>query len=301
MATAAAPEQPLGRPVFSGSITFGLVAVPVKLFPATVSHNGPVLHQVDKADGSRIRQKRYCELEDREVDLDEIAKGWDAADGRMVILTDDDMAGLPVPSKRIIDVMAFVPAADLDPLLLDKPYYVDLGDKAPAKPYALLRDVMADSGLVAVTKITIRERETLAVLRVVDNLLVLQTLRWPDEIRPTAGIRAPSAEDADLHGNEIKMAIRLGESIGRDFHLDEERDQYVVALEALLRSKIGEGEAPTAVEAVTPAAPVVDLMAALQESIAASKAARGETPAKPAAKKTATKKTAAKRAPHKAS
>ncbi|WP_037605037.1 non-homologous end joining protein Ku [Streptacidiphilus rugosus] len=295
------------RSVWTGSITFGLVAVPVKLYPATDAHSGPVLHQVHREDGSRIRMKRYCEAENREVEYGEIAKGWESGDGRVVVLTDEDLATLPVPSKKIIDVVAFLPADRIDPLRWDSPYYVGLGDKAPAKPYALLREALRESGQVAVTKITMRSRESLAVLRVQDDLLVLQTMRWPDEIRSSEGL-APD-EAPELRPQELAMARSLMETLTEGFDLDEERDNYAVALEALIQAK-AEGAAPAPVPVAEGGAEVIDLMAALKSSVAAAKAQRGEAaheeaeaeprvakPRKAApAKKTAAKKTAKKTA-----
>ncbi|RAG81821.1 Ku protein [Streptacidiphilus pinicola] len=260
------------RSVWTGSITFGLVAVPVKLYPATETHSGPVLHQVHREDGSRVRLKRFCEAEDREVEYGEIAKGWDAPDGGVVVLTDEDLATLPVPSKKIIDVVAFVPAEQIDPLRWDSPYYVGLGDKSPAKPYALLREAMRDSGLVAVTKITMRSRESLAVLRVQDDLLVLQTMRWPDEIRSAEGL-AP--EDAQLRPQELAMARSLMDTLSEGFDLDGEKDAYVVALDDLLTAK-AHGATPAPVPMAEGGAEVIDLMAALRSSVAAAKASRGE-------------------------
>ncbi|WP_042391320.1 non-homologous end joining protein Ku [Streptacidiphilus melanogenes] len=261
------------RSVWTGSITFGLVAVPVKLYPATETHSGPVLHQVHREDGSRVRLKRFCEAEDREVEYGEIARGWDAPDGGVVVLTDEDLATLPVPSKKIIDVVAFLPAEKIDPLRWDSPYYVGLGDKAPAKPYVLLREAMRDSGLVAVTKVTMRSRESLAVLRVQDDLLVLQTMRWPDEIRSREGL-APEG-DATLRPQELAMARSLMDTLSEDFDLDAEKDQYAVALEELLDAK-AHGATPAPAPAAEGGAEVIDLMAALRSSVAAAKASRGE-------------------------
>jgi DNA end-binding protein Ku len=261
------------RSVWTGSITFGLVAVPVKLYPATETHSGPVLHQVHRDDGSRVRLKRFCEAEDREVEYGEIAKGWDAPDGGVVVLTDEDLATLPVPSKKIIDVVAFLPAEQIDPLRWDSPYYVGLGDKAPAKPYVLLREAMRDSGLVAVTKVTMRSRESLAVLRVQDDLLVLQTMRWPDEIRSREGL-APEG-DSTLRPQELAMARSLMDTLSEGFDLDTAKDQYAVALEDLLDAK-AHGATPAPAPAAEGGAEVIDLMAALRSSVAAAKASRGE-------------------------
>lgn len=289
MATPAA----LGRPVFTGSITFGLVAVPVKLYPATESGHGPVAHMYHRDDLGRVRNRRYCAAEDRELTLDDIARGWETPDGGMVVLTDEDMEQLPLASKHTIDVHAFLPASQIPDLMFDTPYYVGLGDKAPAKPYVLLHRAMTESGTVAVTKVALRERESLAVLRPVGDVLVLQTVRWPDEIRPSEGI-APKADDAEMpRPQEIKMAQQLMASMSVGYDLDAERDQYVKALNELLIAKTGGGEVQASPEALPTAVPTMDIMAALQASIAESKAKRGE---EPAAKKTPVKKRAPRRA-----
>ncbi|WP_042426669.1 non-homologous end joining protein Ku [Streptacidiphilus anmyonensis] len=295
-------EAPLGRPVWTGSITFGLVAVPVRLFTATEGHSGPVTHQHHADDLGRIRYRKFCEAEDRELRPDEIARGWEVPDGAMVVLTDDDIERLPLPTKHVIDVHAFLPEAQIDPLSWDTPYYVGLGEKAPAKPYVLLARALRESGQVAVTKIALRDRESLAVLRERDGLLILQTVKWPDEIRTPAGIRVPTA-DEPIHRNEIQMALQLAASMSRDYDLDAERDQYVRALDELLAAKTGGGEVERGAEPAAAAAPAVDLMAALQASIAESQAKRGEKPGskkaaagKSTAKKTTAKKTASKRA-----
>ena len=295
----ATPAVAAHRPAWAGSITFGLVAVPVRLYPATESHVGPELHQVHAEDGGRIRLRRWCQAEGREIDYADVAKGWDAPDGGVVVLTDEDLASLPVPSKRIIDVLSFVPAEQINPLLYDTPYFVGLGDKAPAKPYVLLRDVMRDSGLVAVTKVTMRERESLAVLRVLDDVLLLQTIRWPDELRPTEGIKRPAA-DEPVHKNEMKMLQQFIQAKSRDYDLETERDAYVVALGELLTAKAGGGKVEHVPEPTAAAAPMLDIMAALKASIAETQAQR-EALAKPMSKKAAPRKSPAKRSPKRAS
>jgi DNA end-binding protein Ku len=293
------PEQPLGRPVWTGSITFGLVAVPVRLFTATEGHSGPAAHQYHAPDLGPIRYRKYCEAEDQELRADEIARGAERGGG-VVVLTDEDMESLPLPTKHAIDVAAFLPETSIDPLSWDNPYYAGLGDKAPVKPYALLARALRESGQVAVTKIALRDRESLAILREKDGLLILQTVRWPDEIRTSEGIPRPAASET-VHRQEIKMAQQLMHSMSQGYDLDQERDQYVQALEQLLIAKTTGGEAPHGAEPAA-AVPTMDLMAALQASIAESQAKRGETPEparKTAAKKTAAKKTAAKKTPAK--
>ncbi|MEZ0066713.1 DNA end-binding protein Ku [Streptacidiphilus sp. MAP12-20] len=281
------------KPSWTGSITFGLVAVPVKLYPATESHSGPEMHQYHRADSGRVRNKRYCIAEDREVEYGELAKGWEASDGRMVVLTDEDLEQLPLPSKNVIDVHAFVDETSINTLSWDSPYFVGLGDKAPAKPYKLLAAAMRGSGKVAVTKVALRGRESLAILRERDGLLILQTVKWPDEIRSAEGIKGAPA-DEELHPAELKMARQFMDSKSEGYDLDAEKDAYVVALEDALRARANDLE--PAHETVTTGAakaPVLDLMAALQASIAETQAGRDAAPAK--------KTTAKKRAPRKAS
>jgi DNA end-binding protein Ku len=292
--SATSPESPLGRPVWTGAITFGLVAVPVRLYSATEGHSGPVTHQYHADDLGRIRYRKYCEAEDRELRQDEIARGWETPDGGMVVLTDDDMEQLPLPTKQsgVIDVHAFLPESAINPLSWDNPYYVGLGDKAPAKPYVLLARALRDSGQVAVTKIALRDRESLAILREKDGLLILQTVKWPDEIRSPAGIKVPTT-DEPIHNNEIRMALQLAESMSEGYDLDAGRDQYVQALTGLIAAKAGGGELEQGAEPAAAAVPTMDLMAALRESIAESQAKRGETP-------TPAKKAPAKRTPRKA-
>lgn len=287
MATPAAA----GRPSWSGAITFGLVAVPVKLYPVIESEHGPRLHQYHREDAGRIRQRKVCEAENRELSADEIARGQERG-GTMVVLTDEDMEQLPLPSKHVIDVHAFLPASSISDLMWSTPYWVGLGEKAPSKPYLLLHKAMTQSGTVAVTKIALRDRESLAVLRPVGKLLVLQTIRWPDEIRSREGIHGADV-DEPVDKREIKMALKYAAARSDGYDLETERDTWVAALNDLLAAKASGGEVTATAETAAAAAPTMDIMAALQASIAESKAARGET--KPT-KKAPAKKTTRKRA-----
>ncbi|WP_329318788.1 non-homologous end joining protein Ku [Streptomyces sp. NBC_01262] len=159
------------RSMWKGAIGFGLVSIPVKLYSATEEH-GVSLHQVHAADGGRIRMRRSCEKCGKEVAYAEIAKGYDDGVGRTAVLTDADLAELPLPSKKLIDVLAFVDAGDIDPLALSRAYYVG-AEAAAAKPYVLLREALVKTGKAAVTKIALRTRESLALLRVHEDVLVL--------------------------------------------------------------------------------------------------------------------------------
>lgn len=259
------------RSSWKGAISFGLVTVPVALAPAVEEHTIP-LHQVHAKDGSRVRMRRVCELEDREIPYSEIAKGYDTDDEQTVVLTNDDLADLPLPTKKVIDVLAFVDESQIDPVYFAKPYYV-APDKAGVKQYALLRDAMAESGQVAVTKITLSTRESPAVLRVHDDVLVLQLMVWPDEVRPVAGI-AP--EDAGVRPQELAMARSLIETLSADFPAlaEDLHDDYQVALRDLVEAKL-EGAAPPQEVARRPAKDnVIDLMAVLERSVEQAQGSR---------------------------
>ncbi|MFF3945015.1 Ku protein [Streptomyces sp. NPDC001902] len=293
------------RSMWKGAIGFGLVSIPVKLYAATEEH-GVSLHQVHAEDGGRIRMKRYCEKEGKEVPYAEIAKGYEDETGRTVVLTDEDLAALPLPSKKLIDVLAFVDADEVDPLSLSRAYYVG-AETAAAKPYVLLREALSSSGKAAVTKIALRTRESLALLRVHQDVLVLHTMYWPDELRAAEGLAPP--EKVTVRPQELKMAQSLMDTLSEDFDLESMHDEYQHALDELVAARL-EGE-PVPEMAEVAAAPdnVVDLMAALQASIdarggekgGAKKTASGKAPAKKTAagkapaKKAAAKKTAAKK------
>ena len=292
------------RSMWKGSITFGLVSVPVALYKATEEHSGPAMHQVHEKDGGRIKLRRFCEIEDAEVPYEEITRGYESDDGREAIITKDDLADLPLPSKKIIDVLAFMDAADIDPLRLSSPYYVGVAAKAPAKPYVLLRDALTESGKIAITKVTLSTRESLAVLRVVGELIVLQTLLWPDEIREPEGL-APKGE-SEVRPQEIKMARSLMDTLSEDFDLDSLRDEYSQALQQVIEAKLDGQPITREQPAPTGGAQVLDLMGALKSSVDAARRSHGKPadesaePEKSTARKSApAKKPAAKKAPAK--
>lgn len=281
------------RSMWKGAIGFGLVSIQVKLYPATEEH-GVRLHQVHTADGGRIRMKRVCEHCGKQIDYADIAKGYEDVDGRTAVLTEDDLAQLPLPSKQLIDVIAFIDADEIDPLRLSRAYYVGADSAAAAKPYVLLREALTDSGRVAVSKVALRTRESLAVLRVHDDVLVLHTMHWPDEIRAAAGL-APSSK-VTVRPQELKMATSLMDTLSEDFDLDSLHDDYQAALDELVTARL-EGKAPpTAEEAEPPPDNVVDLMSALQASIdARSEGEGGQGRGKAAGKSTTKKSTPAKK------
>ena len=214
------------RAIWKGAVSFGLVSVPVKLYAATESHDVS-FRQVHAKDGGRIKYQRVCSLDGEEVAYADIAKGYETEDGEMVILTDDDMAELPSTSSREIAVEKFVPREQIDPLLFEKSYYLE-PEGAGAKPYALLRQALLDADRMAVVTVALRQRTTIAVLRVKDDVIVLQTMMWPDEIRtPDFSVETGEVKDA-----EVKMAHMLVETLAGDFDASEFEDDYAGAVEA---------------------------------------------------------------------
>lgn len=259
------------RAIWKGAVSFGLVSVPVRLYSATESHDLQ-FRQVRASDGSRIRYRRVAEADGEEVAYRDIAKGYETEDGRMVILTDDDLASLPSRSSKEISVEKFVPADEIDPILLDRAYYLE-PDAAAVKPYALLREALRDSDRVAVVTVSVRTRLTTAVLRVRDDVIVMQTMLWPDEVREAAfpvldNVPEPKKAETD-------MAAMLVDSMAGDFTPEDYEDDYKEAVDALVASKLSGGESVEAPEQPDEGGEVVDLLAALQQSVERAKASRG--------------------------
>ncbi|MGH3712151.1 MAG: Ku protein [Micromonosporaceae bacterium] len=274
------------RAIWKGAISFGLVSIGVKLYSAT-EEKDIRFHQVHRTDGGRIRYKRVCEVDGEEVTYDDIAKGYDLGGGETVILTDDDFAELPLPTSRAIEVLEFVPAEQVDPILYAKSYHLDADGQA-AKPYVLLRDALENSDRVAIVKVAIRQREQLAVLRVRDDVLVMHTMLWPDEVR-TAEFEFLE-EDISPRPQELAMAESLIDSMTADFDPDEYVDNYRAALQEVIDAKVA-GREVVAVEPEEEKPAAVDLMAALRASVERAKAGRsgGEEKPKKAASKAASK------------
>jgi len=261
------------RAMWSGAVSFGLVSVPVKLYTATTSHDIR-FHQVRAADGARIKYKRVASTDGDEVDYADIVKGFETEDGELIMLTEDDLESLPIATGHEIDVVEFVPADQIDPLLLDKSYYLEPEPKA-AKPYALLREALVQTDRVAVVKVALRQRETMAVLRVRDRVIVLQTMLWPDEVRePDFDILDAEVE---LRPQELRMAASLIESLGADFDPSEFRDSYRDAVAAMIERKRTTGQTrpvPIPEQRREDGDSMTDLLTALQRSVEAAKAGR---------------------------
>jgi DNA end-binding protein Ku len=314
------------RAIWKGAVSFGLVSIAVKLYSATEEKNIR-FNQVHREDGGRIKYQRVCSIDGAEVAYDDIAKGYDLGGGQMVILTDDDFADLPLSTSRAIDVLEFVPADQVDPILFGKAYYLEPEGQA-TKPYVLLRDALVESDRVAIVKVALRQREQLATLRVREGVMVMNTMLWPDEVRePDFSFLD---ENVTPRPAELSMASSLIDSMTGDFNPDDFTDDYREALQKVIDAKVsGEEITEPEPEHVKPTA-AIDLMAALKASVDRAKAARGErgssirpsaptpitaaksakkaaagagggggttrTPAKKAPAKTAAKKTTAKKA-----
>ncbi|MEU3621897.1 Ku protein [Amycolatopsis coloradensis] len=249
------------RTVWKGTIGFGTYAIPVKAYSATEEHNIP-LHQVHEPDGGRVRVKWVCEVDGAEVPAAEIAKGYPVPGGDVVLLTGGDFASLLAPTTQSMDVVGFTPAEQVDSTYFARSYYLE-PEPAGTKPYVLLSEALQQSGRIAIVKVTLRQRETLGALRVRDQVIVLETMLWPGEIRrPDFPFLH---EDVELRRGELRNAVSLIEDLTRDFDPGRYTDRYREALEALIQAKLDGDDVlqPTAAEQTEG---VTRLLAALQQS-----------------------------------
>lgn len=251
------------RPIWRGTISFGMVAIPVKLYTATESKDIS-FRQLDREDLSRVRQLRWNMNLDREVPYEQIVRGYEYAKERYVVLEDEDFEKLPLPSRRTIAIQAFVRLEEIDPIYHEKGYYLE-PDEAGGKPFALLMKALEEKGLVAVAQVAIRNKERLCALRPGSDRIMLHTLFYPDEIRST---RLEPFEVAAVSDDELKMALTLVEMLEQPFDPDAYHDEYRDALMTVINAKL---EGQEIVEAAEPeTTKVVDLMAALKASVEAA-------------------------------
>ena len=282
------------RSMWKGAISFGLVTIPVAVYPAT-EEKTLRFNQLHDEDMGRIRYKRVCSIDGDEVDYEHIVKGYEVEKDKYVVLTDEDMDAVPVESSRAIDIQQFVDLDEIDPMLFKKSYYL-VPDETGAKAYALLRTALSEENKVGIAKVSFRDKEHLAALRFKDDVFVLETMFWPDEIRAAEFDTLDSGEK--VRQNEIEMARALIDSLTEPWNPEQFKDDYREALLDIVEKKLA-GEPIEAPEEAAPAR-VVDLMAALKASVDAAKkktpAASGGTKRAAAKKKTtaAKKKTTAK-------
>jgi DNA end-binding protein Ku len=260
--------------IWKGAISFGLITIPVRLYPA-VQEKTVAFHQLHDRDGGRIYYSRVCSLCGEEVPYDHLVRGYEYEKGRFIALTDDDLLAVRARSSRTIDLVQFVDAAAIDPVYFQKPYFLE-PDELGLKPYQLLRQAMETAGKVGVGKLALHAKEHLVTLRAYAGMLVLETMNWPDEIREAA-FAILDTEPA-LQPRELEMATSLVQSLSAEWRPEEFRDEYRDALLALIEEKV----AGLPVEAPAEEAPadadrpgeVVDFVAALQASIEAAQQRR---------------------------
>ena len=303
------------RAVWKGAVTFGLVNVPVKLYSATEDHDVS-LHQVHAADGGRIRYQRVCEIDGEVVPYQDIDKAYDDGE-RTVVITDADLKSLPAERSREIEVVEFVPSGQIDPIMLDRSYFLE-PDSASSKAYVLLRETLESTDRTAIVRMSLRQKSRLAALRVRGDVLVVQTLLWSDEVR--AADFSSLDEAVKISPKELDLSKQLVDSLVNDFEPEQYVDEYQQELRTLIAAKLEQGDAidTAATFGEQPeeekGGEVIDLMEALRQSIAAKRegggkesgsgsskatgtakkgAASGEK--KPAAKKSPAKSTAAKK------
>ncbi len=276
------------RAMWKGAISFGLVTIPVAVFPAT-EEKSLKFNQLHDEDTGRIRYKRVCEIDGQEVTYEHIVKGYEYEKDHYVVLTDDDLDKVPLESSRAIDIQQFVELDEIDPVLYKKSYYL-VPEETGAKAYALLRSALSTEGKVGIAKVSFRDKEHLAALRFKGDVFVLETMYWPDEIRAAEFDTVRAA--AKVRPQEVEMAKSLIDSLSQPWNPDSYHDEYRDALVQIVEKKIA-GEEIEIVPETAPAR-VVDLMEALKASV---EAAKKKTPAAKPKAKSAAKKPAAKKAP----
>ncbi|MFI7050094.1 non-homologous end joining protein Ku [Streptosporangium sandarakinum] len=254
------------RSIWKGAIAFGLVTIPVGVHTATEQRN-VTFNLVHKEDAGRVRFRRICEVCEEEVPYADVAKGYELPTGEMVVLESEDFEDLPLSTSRRIEVLQFSPAAQIDPILLNKSYYLE-PDSEGVRPYVLLRDALERSGRVAIVKVALRQRESLAVLRVREGVFVLETMLWPDEVRQADfGFLE---EEAEVRPQELRMAESLIDSMVADFDPALYKDAYREALQEVIEAKVAGREVVVPATVPEPG-PAPDLMAALRASVEAAK------------------------------
>jgi DNA end-binding protein Ku len=279
------------RTMWRGAISFGLVSIPIKVFPAT-EEKTLRFNQLHDKDGGRIKYQRVCAICGEEVTFDHIVKGYEYEKDHYVTLEDEDFDAVPVESSRAIDIQQFVDLAEIDPIYFKKSYYL-VPDETGIKAYTLLREAMSGDGKVGIAKVSFRDKEHLAALRFKDEVFVLETMYWPDEIR--AAEFEELEKGVRVRPQEVQMAQTLIENLTDEWNPQEFRDEYREALIGIVEKKVA-GEEITVQPEAEPTK-VVDLMEALKASVEAAKKERpaAATRSKSAAKKSTAKKSTAGR------
>jgi DNA end-binding protein Ku len=260
------------RAMWSGSISFSLISVPIKMYTAARSLDVR-FNQLHEPDRSRIRMKRFCAEEDIEIPGDEIIRGYDVGGDQYVIVTDEELDALTPHVTSGIEITEFVDLADIDPVFFEQSYYL-VPDKGGAKAYALLMAAMRDAKKVALARVVLRQKQYLVALRPAGRALSMSTLYYPDEVVSQDDLDGLPSEDVQATEQELKVAQQLIEMLSNDFDPDKYHDEYREQLLALIDEKASGADVIAMPERPAPAAKVTDLMAALEASIAAAKSAK---------------------------
>jgi DNA end-binding protein Ku len=274
------------KALWKGAVTFGLVNIPVRLYSA-VQEKGLKFHMLHATDGGRIRYQRVCAICGEEVTWDEIVKGYEYSKDHYVQFSPEELQALDVDSIKAIDIVNFVPLEDIDPIYYNKTYYV-VPEPSGLKAYKLLQEALTAEGQVGIAKVALRDKEHLATIRLKDDVFVLETMHWPDEIRAPAFDELD--RDVDVRDSEVKMARQLIQQLSADFKPDEFHDEYREHLQALVEQKVEGQEITVVAEPEEEPTKVVDLMEALKASVAEAKK---KSPAKSTKKKTAARRASA--------
>jgi DNA end-binding protein Ku len=262
------------RTMWKGAISFGLVSIPIKMYPAT-EEKSLSFNQLHDKDHGRIKYKRVCAKCGEEVAFENIVKGYEFEKDQYVVLTDEELDAVPVESSRAIDILQFVDMGEIDPIYYKKTYYL-VPEETGVKAYSLLRKALGEDGKVGIAKVAFREKEHLAALRIRDDVFLLETMYWPDEIRPA---EFPELDkSAQVRAQEVQMARSLIDNLTEDWRPEAFRDEYREALLAIVEKKVA-GEEIERVEEPEPTK-VVDLMEALKASVEQTKETRKKAPAK---------------------
>lgn len=274
------------RAIWSGAISFGLVNVPIKLFTAT-SQKDVRFHQLHDKDGARIQQKRVCSKDGEEIPNEHIVKGYEVSRDKYVVITPEELDALDPKASRTVDILDFVDLDEIDPVYFDSTYYM-VPEKGAAKAYALLLEAMRKSKKVAIARVVLRQKQHLVALRPLKNALSMETMLYADEVVSTDTLEG-LPEDIEVTDRELAMAQQLIDSLADEFKPERYRDDYRERVLDMIERK-AEGQEIVVNEAEEEQAPVVDLMAALEASLAAAKTRREaepeeEKPARPARKR----------------
>ncbi len=267
----------MARAMWKGAIQFGLVTIPVKLYLATESNYQVRFNMLHEKDLSRIQMKTFCPVDDEVISRADTVKGYEYAPDQYVVITDEDLEKVPLKTVRTIEIEQFTKAErdDTNTRFVKQAYYIE-PDKIGRKAFYLLKSVLAQEELTAICKVVIKDREALASLDPFGDTMLLTTLHWPDEIRSTAELDLPE-EEPDFKPAELAMAKQLVSAMTGEFEPDKYKDEYRDALMQVIEAKV-EGHAPVIQEPVEESGNLIDLMAALEASVKATKAARDDAP-----------------------